>query len=82
MNTCIRLSLVLAVGLSLSGCATTSEYAASPAAKPAPPGTKYSPRLEDDAAYVAYVERTARRRGITVHWVHKPVKRNVDVKED
>ncbi len=81
MNTCIRLSLALAVGLSLSGCATTSEYAAAPTAKPAP-GTKYSPRLEDDAAYVAYVERTARRRGITVHWVHRPVKRNIDVKED
>ena len=81
MNTCIRLSLALAVGLSLSGCATTSEFASAPAAKPAQPGTKYAPRIEDDDAYVAYVERTARRRGITVHWVHKPVKRNVDVKD-
>lgn len=81
MNTSIRLSLALAVGLSLPGCATTSEFASAPTAKPAQPGTKYAPRIEDDAAYVAYVERTARRRGITVHWVHKPVRRNVDVKE-
>ncbi|MBL8261167.1 MAG: hypothetical protein JNM58_01985 [Xanthomonadaceae bacterium] len=81
MNTCIRLSLALAVGLSLSGCATTSEFASAPAAAPAQQSTKYSPRIEDDAAYIAYVERTARRRGIIVHWVHKPVKRNVDIKD-
>lgn len=81
MNTCIRLSLALAVGSLLPGCVTTSEFASAPAAEPASPGTD-SPRLEDDAAYVAHVERTARRRGITVHWVHKPVKRNIDAKED
>lgn len=82
MNTRICLPLALAVGLSLSGCASTSQLSSAPDAKPATPGTKYMPRIEEDDAYVAYVERTARRRGITVQWIHKPVKRVVDVKSD
>ena len=36
------------------------------------------PRIEEDTAYVAYVENMARIRGITVRWVNKPVKRHVD----
>lgn len=34
-------------------------------------------RVERDAAYIAYVERTARRRGILVQWVNPPTKRIV-----
>jgi hypothetical protein len=30
--------------------------------------------MDNDDAYVAYVERTARRRGIEVVWVHVPHK--------
>jgi N-acetylglucosamine kinase-like BadF-type ATPase len=32
-------------------------------------------RIERDAAYIAYVERVARRRGIYLQWVNPPVKR-------
>lgn len=69
--------MLLAVSV-LPGCKTT-ESAYVPAARPvAPPGTRYQPRIEEDRAYVAYVESVARRRGVTVRWVHKPVKRHVD----
>jgi len=34
-------------------------------------------RIERDAAYIDYVERTARRRGIYVQWVNPPTKRLV-----
>jgi hypothetical protein len=80
MNTKMCSLIVLAVGLSLSGCKTMGEKtgAVAPVAKPASPGTMYAPRIEDNAAYVAYVETMARRRGVTVRWVHKPVKRHID----
>jgi hypothetical protein len=79
MNTKMCSLIVLLAGLSLSGCNTMEgSSAVAPAAKPAPPGTMYAPRIEDNAAYVAYVETMARRRGVTVRWVHKPAKRHVD----
>ena len=73
-------SLVVAIaGLSLSGCKTMDESAyVPPAAKPASTGTQYAPRIEENEAYIAKVESMARRRGVTVRWVHKPVKRYVD----
>ena len=73
-------SLVVAIaGLSLSGCKTMDESAyVPPAAKPAPTGTQYAPRIEENEAYIAKVESMARRRGVTVRWIHKPVKRYVD----
>lgn len=73
-------SLVVAIaGLSLSGCKTMDESAyIPPAAKPASAGTQYAPRIEENEAYIAQVENMARRRGVTVRWVHKPVKRHVD----
>ncbi len=73
----IASAIALAALLVLPGCRTT-ESAYVPAARPAPPGTTYQPRIEEDRAYVAYVESVARRRGVTVRWVHKPVKRHVD----
>jgi hypothetical protein len=79
MNAKLNSLLVLAAGLSLSGCRTMDEPASlAPAAKPAPPGSTYDPRIENDADYVAYVENMARRRGVIVRWVNKPVKRHVD----
>lgn len=73
-------SLVVAIaGLSLSGCKTMDESAyVPPAAKPASTSTQYAPRIEENEAYIAKVESMARRRGVTVRWVHKPVKRYVD----
>ncbi len=81
MNAKISLLVVLIAGLSLPGCRTmegSSAVAAAPAAKPAVPGTQYAPRIEENTAYVSYVESVARRRGVTVRWVNKPVKRHVD----
>jgi hypothetical protein len=79
MNTKMCSLIVLVAGLSLSGCRTMEESSAvAPAAKPALPGTMYAPRIEDNAAYVSYVENMARRRGVTVRWVHKPAKRHID----
>jgi hypothetical protein len=79
MNAKLCPLLVLAAGLSLSGCRTMDESASLvPAAKPASPGSTYDPRIEENAEYVAYVENMARRRGVIVRWVNKPVKRHVD----
>jgi hypothetical protein len=80
MNTKMCSLVVLVAGLSLSGCKSMDEKtgAIAPAAKPASPGTMYAPRIEENAAYVAYVETMARRRGVTVRWVHKPAKRHID----
>ncbi|MFZ5638381.1 MAG: hypothetical protein ACOY82_17530 [Pseudomonadota bacterium] len=75
----VRLSfpIVLLAMAALPGCKTT-ESAYVPAARPVAPATQYQPRIEEDRAYVAYVESVARRRGVSVRWVHKPVKRHVD----
>lgn len=79
MNVKLCSLLALAAGLSLSGCQTTSEYARqAPAAKPMSPGTTYAPQIEENTEYMAYIESMARRRGVTVRWVNKPVKRHVD----
>lgn len=79
MNAKMCSFVVLVAGLSLSGCKTMEgSSAVAPAAKPASPGTQYAPRIEENDAYVAQVESMARRRGLTVRWVNKPVKRHVD----
>lgn len=78
MNTKICALVIMAAGLSLPGCKTTGGTAYVPASKPVQTATRLQPRFEEDAAYIAYVERTARRRGITVQWVHKPTIRLVD----
>lgn len=72
--------LVLAIAaLSLPGCRTMDDSAsATPPPAPAQTATTYQPRIEEDARYVAYIENMARRRGVIVRWVNKPVKRHVD----
>lgn len=73
------LLLAMLAGLALAGCKTMDHSAYQPPPpKQAAPGTTYQPRIEEDTAYVAYVENMARIRGITVRWVNKPVKRHVD----
>ena len=37
--------------------------------------TSMRPADVEDGAYVARVERTARDRGVSVHWVNPPLKR-------
>ena len=77
MNAKLCSLLVLAAGLSLSGCTTTGGTAQlTPAVKPMSPGSTYAPQLVENAEYMAYVETVARRRGVNVHWVNKPVKRH------
>jgi hypothetical protein len=80
MNTKLLCMLAMLVaGLSLSGCRTMDESAyVAPPAKQVTPGTQYAPRIEENTAYMTRVESMASRRGITVHWVNKPVKRHVD----
>ncbi len=79
MNAKLCPFLVLAAALALPGCRTTDESARYvPAAKPVAHGSTYDPRIVENAEYVAYVEQVARRRGVTVRWVNKPVKRHVD----
>ncbi len=79
MNIMLCSIVVLAAGLSLSSCRTMDESAAYvPASKPVAVATTYQPRIEENAAYVSYVESVARRRGVAVRWVNKPVKRHVD----
>jgi hypothetical protein len=74
------LVVALVAGASLVGCKTMegSSVVAGPAAESVQSGSKYLPRIEEDAAYISYVETVARRRGIAVHWVRKPVKRYAD----
>jgi hypothetical protein len=79
-KSCAILAAVAA--LSLSGCKTMgdSAYVSPPKAEP-PVATTFTPRIETDEAYVAYVESVARRRGVLVQWVNKPQKRKVDRQE-
>ena len=79
MNVKLCSLLVLAAAVSLPGCRTTDSSARYvPVAEPVTPGSTYEPRIEENAEYVAYVQSVARRRGVTVRWVNKPVKRHVD----
>jgi hypothetical protein len=84
MSSNLRSCAVLAAVavLSLPGCRTTGDSAYVPPPKAAPPAsTTFSPQIETDEAYVAYVESVARRRGVLVQWVNKPQKRKVDRQE-
>jgi hypothetical protein len=67
----ILIPLAALVVASLSACATTTPMAAAAPPTSPPHGVK----VETDSAYVARVEEIARRRGVTVQWVHPPSKR-------
>lgn len=70
MKTLSRLAALLLVLPWLGACATTEKAAYRPA-EPAPkPGS-----IVVDDAYVAYVQRVALRRGLTVKWVNQPTRR-------
>ncbi len=66
MNDKLRIVILLLPILGLSACATTDErsmYTSS----------QETPRMTDrDEAYMGYVERVARSRGVGVMWVNPP----------
>lgn len=62
----LRLPMVAAVSLVLVACATTPQYDHEARVQ----GPQ---RQEVNADYVVAVEREARRRGVQVHWVSKPM---------
>lgn len=79
MNVKLCSLLILVAAVSLPGCRTTDSSARYvPTLAQAVPGSTYEPRIEENAEYVAYVQSVARRRGVTVRWVNKPVKRHAD----
>lgn len=69
MKSMIRLAAAAAATCLLAGCATSQEQASYTAPERAPGA------VVTDDAYVAYVERVARRRGIDVQWVNVPTRR-------
>lgn len=73
MNRPLLCTIVSMCALGLAACASTQGGAGYGAA---PAGPQSSQEMfERDAAYMAYVERTARMRGIDVRWVNPPIKR-------
>lgn len=73
MKASLRICVLSLSVLSLAACAATenrSTYVAPE--RVSSPGDV---RVVKDEAYVAYVERNARRRGIFVQWVNTPTKR-------
>lgn len=68
MNRPLLCTIVSLSMLGLAACASTQGGAVSAGPQPAQ-------GFERDAAYIAYVERTARMRGIDVRWVNPPLKR-------
>jgi outer membrane murein-binding lipoprotein Lpp len=67
----VMLATVLSV-LTLSGCAGMDQKSAYVA--PQQVGSNQD-RIRTDEAYVAAVERIARRRGVYLQWVNVPTKR-------
>jgi hypothetical protein len=77
MNAIARVVLVSMSVAGLSACAGSHEMvrAAQPERALAPGEV----RIEQNSAYIAEVERIARRRGIDVQWVNPPNSRRVAV---
>jgi hypothetical protein len=72
MNAPVRLVVLSLSVLALSACASSHPVARAPAAEPLRPGEV---RIERNHAYMAEIERAARRRGIDVQWVKPPYTR-------
>jgi ABC-type glycerol-3-phosphate transport system substrate-binding protein len=69
MNASLRMAVLSLSVLGLAACAGAGAGTKSSYVEPKAPSI-----MDNDDAYVAYVERTARRRGIEVVWVHVPHK--------
>jgi len=68
----LRFAVLALSVLGLSACATMDEESTGHAPPPRAPSL-----MDTDEAYVAQVERIARRRGIEVQWVNLPRKQVV-----
>lgn len=67
MSRSIRFCFVALVLSGLAACTTTQEVAAA---------REYAPgAIVQDVVYVEQVERMARSRGVSVHWVNPPIRR-------
>ena len=73
MKSIVRCVSILLPALLLTACASTPKEAAAPQPATSSPVSVHT--ISKDEAYIAYVERTARRRGIQVMWVNPPDKR-------
>ncbi|MGO4223328.1 hypothetical protein AB4Y64_15910 [Lysobacter sp. TAF61] len=67
MNASLRMAVLVSV-LGLAACAGMQSRTAYV------PEPKAPSIMDNDEAYIAYVERVARRRGIDVVWVNSPRK--------
>lgn len=67
MNASLRMAVLVSV-VGLAACAGMQSKTAYV------PEPKTPSIMDDDEAYIAYVERVARRRGIEVVWVNTPRK--------
>lgn len=70
MKTRIHAALIAASAVLLAACASHGGMRDR-----GPEAYQPTERVVDDVAYVATVERVARRRGVTVHWFNPPTKR-------
>lgn len=75
MNASLRAALVSVAALGLAACSSMHEK--STYVPPASVSGSQQVSIQQDAEYMAIVERIARRRGITLEWVNPPSKRVV-----
>jgi len=64
MNAMLRLAVVVSTCSLLAACASTGGTASAPPPEPR--------QLTAEQQYIAYVERIAKRRGISLTWVNPP----------
>ena len=71
MKGSLKVAALVVCSFGLGACASTSDSMSyTEPTRVGPPDP-----IVTDQAYVDYVERTARRRGILVQWVNMPTKR-------
>lgn len=73
MNTPLRICLLSLSAFALASCAATENR--STYVEPTAVSRSGEVRVVKDQAYISYVERNARRRGIYLQWVNVPTKR-------
>ncbi len=73
MKASLRIGVLSLSVLALAACAATENR--STYVEPARVSNPNEVRIVKDEAYIAYVERHARRRGIHLQWVNMPTKR-------
>lgn len=74
MKPMLKFAVAFAATSLLAACASSQEQASYNA----PTRVEKPGSVVTDSAYVAQVERVARRRGIDVQWVNMPTKRTPD----